>query len=321
MTKRLKIVFALAALLLAVFVLDGINLPEQTRVWREFTNAGHAPLFGVVAIAILLLARVLLRRDSEPIRQYLIAFVGATVLGLLTELGQIIGPRDASLMDFVNDVIGALAFLGVAATFDRSFGEQSWLRLPFKRSAIRLAFTALFLTAYIPFVILALAHLHRRAQFPVIMDFESYLDWQFVGWKEAKFDIVTTPPAWSGNTSRRVGSLLLLPARSSNFDIEYPYPRWRGYQSFSFEVFSAADSVYEIGFRIDDSRHNLEDWDRYGRRLTIMPGLNRYVIPLADVENAPAGRKMDMESIANIILFSSQLRQPLQLYLDNLRLE
>src|SRR5690606_41227861 len=118
-----------------------------------------------------------------------------------------------------------------------------------------------------------------------------------------------------------VGRLLLLPARSSSFDIEYPYPRWRGYQRFSFEIFSAADSVYEIGFRIDDSRHNLEDWDRYGRHLTIRPGLNRYDIPLVDVENAPAARQMDMESIANIIFFTSQLQQPLQLYLDNLRLE
>ncbi len=312
---------ALVALLAAVYALDGIALPEQTRVWREFTNAGHAPLFGVIAIAILVLAKALFRGKRKPITCYSISFFLSVLLGLLTELGQVIGPRDASLMDFANDVIGAAAFLGIAHTFDPAFAGGGWFSRPWLKLSLRLGLISLFLTAYVPFAIVSLAHMHRRTQFPVVLDFESCLDRQFASCKNAAFDIVQTPTVWPENASARVGTITFLPQETSNFAVEYPFPRWRGYHRLSLEIYSTADCERKINLRIDDFQHNLEDWDRYGTVLKLHPGANVISIPLAEVENAPATRKMDMESIANIILFTSRLEIPFAIYLDNLRLE
>lgn len=322
MGRAVRIAISIVALLAAVFVLDGIDLPQQTRVWREFTNAGHAPMFGVVAVAILLLSRAMLdRKVKSPVTHYFIAFIGAVTMGGLTELGQVIGPRDASLGDLVNDVIGAAAFLGILATFDSRFRESAVLRRPVLRLTVRVTAVMIFLVTYIPFTILVFAHSHRKVHFPVICDFESYLDRSFAFALDSDLDVGPPPSGWSDNGSTAVARIKLGQSGSAGLGIQYPAPIWTGYSAFAVDIYLDAATDHQIMLRIDDTLHNFEDNDRFNRVLELSPGLNQVEIPLEEIASAPATRRMDMESIANIIIFAGPTATPATLYIDNIRLK
>ncbi|MGB5137930.1 MAG: hypothetical protein WBP29_05310, partial [Candidatus Zixiibacteriota bacterium] len=64
MRRKLPFILSIIVLIGVVYVLDGINIPTQSRLWREVTNAGHAPLFGVLSIAMLVFANSLMRRST-----------------------------------------------------------------------------------------------------------------------------------------------------------------------------------------------------------------------------------------------------------------
>ena len=70
--------------------------PGESLLWPALFDAGHAPLYGMVALVFLLLLR---RGDSQPtrgrIRPYLMALILTVLVGLLSELIQVPGPGDA----------------------------------------------------------------------------------------------------------------------------------------------------------------------------------------------------------------------------------
>lgn len=318
----MTIIVSIIALLGAVFVLDGVELPQQTRVWREFTNAGHAILFGVVAVVLLLLSRALfVRRNWKPVAHYWVALGGALILGLATEIGQIIGPRDASLGDMLNNALGAGAFLLFAATLDQSLRDRLINRRLVSRNTVRVLALLLLAFAYLPFTILVLAHSRRQAQFPMISDFESFLDRRFAYGEDARLELVAPPPLWLSNTSCKVGKLTLLPGRISGLAIHYPFPVWTGYTFFAVEIYLEGSSGLTVNLRVDDTMHNFEHDDRFNRRIDLLPGLNRIQIPLSEIEFAPVSRRMEMNSIANIILFVSEIEAPAVIFVDDVRLE
>lgn len=301
--------------------MDGVNLPAQSRLWREFTNAGHAPLFGVLSVAVLVLSRSWITRWRRPIHHYYFSAVATSLTGLFTEVVQYFTPRDASGLDMIYNLAGILSFLLIAATFDKNLRSVTLFRMTRSRVVARLVAVVLFSTAFISFSTIALAHAHRKVQFPVILDFESWLDKSFLLTSYAQIDFVSPPPEWTTNLSSRVAKWTITPDRLSAVTVQYPNPIWTGYKYLYLEIFSTLAQPVPITLRVNDVQHNFDSADRFNTTVEIQPGANLLTIPLTDIENAPHGRKMDMSSIASIILFTSISTDKQMLFLDNIQLK
>lgn len=321
MPNRRSVILSVLVLIVGVYVLDGVNLPAQSRLWREFTNAGHAPLFGVLSIAVLVLSRTWITRLKLPIHHYYLSATATSVTGFLTEVVQYFTPRDASALDMVYNLIGIFSFLLIAASFDKNLWAVPLFRVSRSRAVVRLLAVILFSTAFISFGTIAMAHAHRKVQFPVILDFESWLDKSFLETSFARVDFVSPPEEWASNMSSRVAKWTITPNRLSTVTIQYPNPIWTGYNNLYLEIFSTLAQPMPITLRVNDVQHNFELTDRFNTTIEIQPGANPVTIPLSQIESAPQGRKMDMSSIANIILFTSVTAKGQTLFIDNIQLE
>jgi len=306
-------VMALAVLGLMA-VLANVQIPYDTIFWVEFQNTGHTPFFGVISLLLLGISRQSLGlRFKSRLFHYLLAFGATALLGLISEYIQISGPRDADVWDFARDLAGAVSFLGLYGWWERSLSKR--IRITMAATG-----TCVLVASVIPLAYWSTAHLFRNASFPIICDFESYWTSRFVSAKDGELQVIENPAGWDSG-GKRVAEIKYEPANFSELVVREPYPDWRGYQSLHFDVFSMEDTSVALTVRIEDIAHGGDYSDRFNAALSIHAGLNQVVIPLEDIERAPATRKMAMCSIKAIRVFASGLSNELTLYVDNIRLE
>lgn len=312
----------IAAAIGTLLFLEFGRVPEDTMWWRTAFDAGHALVFGVFAVAVLgLLRRFLRGADARRRRAYVSAFVLATVAGVLTELGQIAAARDADPWDVARDVVGAAAFLLFAATFDGDlvrWPSRPWVPV---KGVVRVAAVTLLLLAFVPVAVVATSYGFRNAAFPHLLDFESYWESRFVAARDADVTLGYLPEPWH-DPNRLVGVVRFRSARWPSLDLREPYPDWTGYRELTFRAWSEEAEVVPLAIRIDDGRSAAtgEYRDRFNRKLRIEPGENVLTVPLEDVA-ASRGGEFDLADVRRVMLFMSQPARPVQLYIDDLRLE
>ncbi|WP_296930361.1 succinyl-CoA synthetase subunit beta [uncultured Marinobacter sp.] len=140
-------------------------------------------------------------------------------------------------------------------------------------------------------------------------------------------------PFWSGN-----------PAVSANHAVNHPRSLkialstetysgislnnlpsdWRDFERLVITLFNPSTEPLALTLRINDVAHDRSDHaynDRYNTRLILEPGFNTFTRNLADVENAPSDRTMDMSRIRRMGLFAVRLPEPRTVYLSDLRLD
>ena len=98
-----------------------------------------------------------------------------------------------------------------------------------------------------------------------------------------------------------------LPAEYSTVTLEYFYPDWRGYKQLVLEMTNPESTDIRVVLRIHDRLHKLHHFDlndRFNRSLLLKPGCQRIDIAIADVEKAPVSRKMDLQHMEELSLFT-----------------
>jgi hypothetical protein len=293
--------------------------PRQSLLWSSAFNAGHAPLYGLVALMILRFLQTDGACGNGPcVRVYGLALALTIGAGVMTELIQSVGFGDASAGDVARDAAGATAFLLIAAAFDPRLvrgGLQS------SRAIMILGAAVLLTLAFIPLTKMAVAHFRRDAAFPMICGFDAPWEATFVSAQEAEMEARQPPEGWGRNPSDRVARLAFRRGSHPGLTIRKPHPNWTGFQRLVFEVFSELAKPVTLVLRIHDIGHDNDYWDRFNRNLIIEPGANRISIPLREVETAPRGRKMDLSRICGMVLFADHPQEPFVLYLDAFHLE
>lgn len=99
---------------------------------------------------------------------------------------------------------------------------------------------------------------------------------------------------------------------------------WREYDMLQVALYNPGSTPLDMTLRINDVVHDRSKGafsDRYNTQLPLEPGLNRFRIPLSEVRNAPKTRTMDMHEIRRLVIFTTQLKQPRQVYLLQLALD
>jgi VanZ family protein len=308
--RKTNLLFGIALLLLfALFFVDNPDF-VPTRSFRIAWNLGHI-VFYWVAIFVLLKHASFLQQLTQAHQLYWIVGI-CFVTGVLIESIQFFIGRQAGWQDILRNILGGLSAL---AFFRRPKSTNTQLfNIKFKVIVTALLFIQLY-----PLLVTLADEQMARSNFPLLADFENKLelnrwtsngsitlDKKFTdhGLSSARIELTTDP--YSG------ASLNFLPNN------------WKKFDRILFSIYLPDNSPLLITTRIHDQQHQQGEQlhsDRFQQRYRLQPGWNPIAINLSNVILAPKTRQMDIESIANIHFYTSNLKQSRVIYLDNLRLE
>jgi hypothetical protein len=287
-------------------LLGGNRWPDAPRSFYAAWDQGHV-------LAFALWTALLLRRWSGltrggPLIQLAVALAFALSFGLAAEGLQTLGGNGPpSLLDMSRNLLGALAGWALLSP-----GLEAWSSG--YRWAARLAVGLLIVVSLLPLG-RALVDEHRaRRAFPLL----------------AAFHTPSELERWSGDARYAVTRPSFAP-RNPMLAIEFltdkysgvflnHFPRdWRGFTSFAFRAYNPEPHPLELVCRINDRRHNQEGHryrDRFSRRLTLPPGWSQIRLSLEEIAAALETRRMDLDDVLQVGLFTVSLPAPRRLYLD-----
>jgi hypothetical protein len=293
-----------------------VPVPGRGQWLKVLQDFGHAPAFGCIALAALFWVRTWRSRANAPVwAQYFIAFVVAVALGGLTELAQLVVKRDPSWHDLRSDVMGAAAFLGLAATFDFR------LRRSTKIGCLLLA-AALLVVHSLPAITMGRAYERRAAIFPALAAFADRCDLYFLQPQWARVALAALPPVHASGGREQGLHVTLLAGDWPGVDFYEPAPDWRGFSTLALDFVNPTDQPQHLAIRIHDAHHNNQFTDRFNRKFDIAPLARSTVrMSLADIESAPQGRRMDLQHIADFLIFRGPDATATEFYVVAVRLE
>jgi hypothetical protein len=101
------------------------------------------------------------------------------------------------------------------------------------------------------------------------------------------------------------------------------WPNWKPYTALVIEIDNPGPDALPINVRVHDRDHRGKQLfdDRFNRRIELAPGRQTIHIKLADIEDAPAGRRMDMGNIDELIIFATAQESGRRLVLHDIRLK
>jgi hypothetical protein len=305
---------ALAAVAFCVVVAVYAPTPEAgVRSAARFHDFLHVPGFALVTVLLLVAFPASGPRGVARFRHVVLIFVASVGVGALVELLQLVSGGEFSAGDVLRDAGGASAVLLALAASWAGWRRRHRLLLGAAALLVLIAFASPALGALVD-------EARARRQFPVLVDFSRAGDMDRFEWEtEAPATFVAGDGA-SGHEARGA-RVALSPGRYPGFKLRY-FPRdWRGFTSFVFSCTNLSNQPLPIAIRIDDTRHNERYRDRFNGSYVLGPGNNEIRVPLAEVEQAPRGRKLDLSQVRSVIFFSYQLKAPRVIIVEGLKLE
>jgi hypothetical protein len=228
---------------------------------------------------------------------------------LLEGLQSFVSGKPLSFTDILGDFAGSLLFLSVSSLRNK---RKDWL----------LYVTAVLLTGFVLWPVLRSFTDEMLAgyQFPLLADFETPFE-------QSRFEGKTgggarsSEQAFHGNHSLR---LTLFPGPWSGMTLKYFPSDWQGYSQLHFALYNPDRQPVSLHVSIRDTSHeqgNNPYSDRYSRIILLPAGWTRVQIPLAEIQEGPLTRQMDMSQISGLGFFVVRETRSLTLYLDAIWLE
>jgi hypothetical protein len=104
--------------------------------------------------------------------------------------------------------------------------------------------------------------------------------------------------------------------------LEEVWPDWRLYSTLVIDLSNTGTQALRMFVRIDDRRPDPHYRDRYNQQFELAPLSRRAIrIPLAEIESAARGSKIDLAHMQKIMLFEDGGKPTYPFYVNSLRLE
>jgi VanZ family protein len=279
---------------------------SSSRIIQTLTSYGHVPLFGFIALGVLWLMSGGNYRNCGK-KLYVQAGIINVLLGTLTEIIQIWTPsRTFRFGDILSDAVGGTAFLVFLYSYRQGIGRRGKIALR------ALALSGLIVMGH-SIITATLDTIQMAYEAPLLGSFENRLEMS--RWHENESTIKRTRlHAAHGEYALEVN---LSPGVFPGVSLVHLIPDWRNYSTLSFDVFLTGTSPLPLTVRINDIKHNEDYDDRYNRTFVLAPNRNHITIDLEEVRKSPRGREMNMAHMRLICLFSHNLKESRQIYLDH----
>ncbi|WP_283433350.1 hypothetical protein [Neorhodopirellula lusitana] len=308
---------ALVGFSLAAFMLL-VPLPLKSRIGSAIGDLAHAPMFGGIFIAILLLWH-----RVSPLDQFGRAWLGRIalvtlcvfILGILVELAQTLTGRKAASHDVVANGLGILAagMLCIAVLNYRYQPRRIWLSGLAALLAIGLVGIALTRPVRIIWDVLSV---HRA--YPSISSFER--DWEMTRWHfdDCGGQIVSTHATDGSHAMRWSVRATEHPAAT----LVETVTDWSDAQSFEVDVTLAPTYPGIGGLYVKVIDHDHADYheDVCRKQFLLTPGKTQHlVISREEIINGPDTRKLDLSNVKLVSLMLYRPEVPTWIDVDNLR--
>jgi hypothetical protein len=253
-----------------------------------------------------------LQVQCRSVVNYVLAAGIAIGIGLLSEIAQIPGPRDAQKADIITDALGIIGAIGIAATFDRRIRVISplWARI-----GLPLVASVGLVIAVGPALWFGYALINQKNAFPVLLSFEHR-------WETATFDqtgsqpgLIPAPDSWPGTSSTIVHGDDY--GRRGYFLSLHPLPDWRGLDRIVF-VAASVGEAYPLDIDIRDGR---DESNAFFKRFQIGPDPQEFSITFAEIEAGTESGEFDFSRVDTVVFSAANPGDGHQLLLDNIRLE
>ncbi len=282
-----------------LLVLLLLPIPGSGRIRNCTLDLAHGPAFAILTWIILRAAK----RSAATAPSAVLAFAAFACSVGVEWLQSLVG-RQASLHDVIANGFGVAA---------------GWLlgrgRSPLQFKMVGVAAALLVLGAWDP--LLELTDVAWQWwQRPQLASLETALEMRRFQSLDASIERVKGT-ATDGEYSLEVR---LRPAIYPNVMFRWPWRDWRGYHQLEFDVHVNDQQPLELVLKVQDRLHNEEHEDRFHQRLWLQPGWNHVKTSLEEIQQAPAGRKMDMSDIALLQLFAVKLKVPRVFHVNAFRL-
>jgi hypothetical protein len=276
----------------------------------------HAPIFGCVALLILIWLKKRSTRTWSVATEYLTAFAGAVLLGLATEIAQKFTARDPSWFDLRSDALGAAAFCSLFAAFDRRISGSAM------RICAALVGVALLIFHSLPLARVGLAYAHRNQAFPTLFDAEDPRADKFVAPLRSEIEYIALPPMFAKQANEPTLHVRFTSGPWPGLDLDEPCPDWSGYRTLMLDLANPSDAELSLAIRVHDRRHDWSFEDRFNHSFTLAPHTRTtYAIAIADIERGPAARRLEMREVADVMLFATEANTGRDLYVSRIWLE
>lgn len=247
---------------------------------------------------------------------YLVAFGLAVVLGAATEIAQMFAQRDASWVDLRSDTLGALAFCGVYTMVDPRVNQATVRIVGVLSGALILVWHS------IPAVRVTLAYLHRNQDFPSLIDARDTRADEFAKVFRAEGEYAPLPTRFAEASGERALHMRFGTEDWVGLDLDEPYPDWSNFRTLAMDLTNPNEGMLNVSLRVHDRTHNWEFADRFNRTFRLPPQSRSTVrVRLVDIERAPLGRRLNLQHVANLQLFTSGRNAGRELYVSRIWLE
>jgi len=306
----------LAIVLLSATVLVG-ELPGRPLILHTLQKLAHPVVFGIISVMVLALERR--RSAGSRLACYLRAFTYTVLLGALTEAGQLLTHRDPSWRDIGLDARGAACALLLCAALDRTCRFMTRERL----SAALLWTSGLALMASLvaPLAWTGSAYASRYARFPSLFVPTSRLDLLLVSLTDSAPELAAVPAPYARERGE-LGLRIPLTARPyAGVVLDEPSPDWRGHQQLRIDVSNPSRLDLDLHIRVQDRIHDGMAVDRFEGLATVAAGQRRWIeIPLAQIEQGPIDRRLDLHQISGLTLYRVGAEGPREFWLHRIEL-
>ena len=168
--------------------------PSDAYGWRTLFEIGHVPLFGVTALLMLRIVRLLRGPAQLERADFLIAMLATTVLSLVAEAAQLIQPgRHANVGDAISNLAGAIGFIAIAAALQPGLWRELGRDGPIAARLVLVCAVLGLGLAVTPLFGVAWSYGMRAAGFPVVVDLAGRWQRPFLGVGRSELARVPAP--------------------------------------------------------------------------------------------------------------------------------
>jgi len=168
-------------------------------------------------------------------------------------------------------------------------------------------------------IVVSVAYAERNHQYPVLVSFSAHFGNYFRRTQHASLVVLRDE-----NYGQTTGQITLNEGAWPGIIFHDICPDWREYSALLVEFQLDGDKLLDVNIRIHDRNHRLGDQpyeDRFNKTIRLLPGHNTVFIPLEEIRDAPAKRKMDLSQINEIIIFGTRMEAGRTFQLLEIRLQ